>query len=674
VARRLVSLFLLSAVVPTSSLAVISYYSVTSYLEAQARQRVHTDGKHLGLGLLMRLQQADGILAWHVGAAQAGPERQPARRRPPHDGLGQIVQVDTTAWAEGRVTPAGWPAATSEQLARLARGEALVLTVGTDSARDIWIVRTSERNPGAVALALRVPPDVMNSALDEWLPEGSRAEVRDAGGRIVARAAKGLEVTREAQEGTSWTGTDREWLSDVFTLPMHYEFGAGTWTVTTGQPRGLVYAPTSGFLRQFLLVIAFGLIVVALLTLSQVRRQLVPLEQLHSAVRRISGRDFGTPVQVVSRDEFGDLADGFNEMRDRLRRQFHALSAAADLDHAILSTLDTERIVATLLDRLPDVLPCSMAALSIIDPELDTTSTAVRVGGARAISREPALDTADVFSPPRVTQWVAPCGDGAPAVVARAVALGAARVLVVPMVVSGRVAAVLAIGRADARPFDDEDHDNATRLANQAAVALTNAALVKRLDRLSVGALNALARAIDAKSNWTAGHSERVTELGLALGREVGLDATALAVFRRGGLLHDIGKIGIPAAILDKPGALTADEWSVMRQHPELGARILAPLPEYAEVIPIVLEHHEKYDGSGYPRGLAGEAISLGGRIFAVADVYDALTSQRPYRPGLPPERALAIIAEGRGTHFDPTIADAFMDLMHRRLGTSTAA
>ena len=91
-------------------------------------------------------------------------------------------------------------------------------------------------------------------------------------------------------------------------------------------------------------------------------------------------------------------------------------------------------------------------------------------------------------------------------------------------------------------------------------------------------------------------------------------------------------------------------------------------------MIPIVLEHHEKYDGSGYPRGLAGEAISLGGRIFAVADVYDALTSQRPYRAGLPPERALAIIAAGRGTHFDPAIADAFMDLMRARLGTSAAA
>ena len=389
---------------------------------------------------------------------------------------------------------------------------------------------------------------------------------------------------------------------------------------------------------------------------------------------RISGRDFGTPVQVASHDEFGDLADGFNDMRDRLHRQFHALSAAADLDHAILSTFDTECIVATVLDRLPNVLPCSVVALSIVDPELDTTSTAVRVGGARAISREPALDTADVFSPPQPTEWVAPCGDGAPGLVARAVALGATRVLVLPMVVSGRVAAVLAIGRADTQPFDDEDRDNATRLANQAAGALTNAALVKRLDRLSVGALNALARAIDTKSSWTAGHSERVTELGLALGQKLGLDAAALAVLRRGGLLHDIGKIGIPADILDKPGKLTPDESIVMQQHPELGARILAPIPEYAEVIPIVLEHHEKYDGSGYPRGLAGEAISLAARIFAVADVYDALTSQRPYRVGLPPERALALIAAGRGKHFDPAIADAFIDLMHRRLGTAAAA
>ena len=200
VARRLVGLFLLSAVVPTSALAVISYYSVTSYLEAQARQRLHTDSKHLGLGLLMRLQQADDILAWHVGAAQAGPEWQAGRRRRQADGLGQILQVDTTAWAEGRGTPAGWPAARAEQLARLAQGEALLLTVGTDAGRDIWIVRGFERSQRGIALALRVPPDVVGGALDEWLPEGSRAEVRDAGGEVVARAAKGLEGTRRAQE------------------------------------------------------------------------------------------------------------------------------------------------------------------------------------------------------------------------------------------------------------------------------------------------------------------------------------------------------------------------------------------------------------------------------------------------------------------------------------------
>lgn len=185
-----------------------------------------------------------------------------------------------------------------------------------------------------------------------------------------------------------------------------------------------------------------------------------------------------------------------------------------------------------------------------------------------------------------------------------------------------------------------------------------------RLERLHLGTVNALARAIDAKSPWTAGHSERVTALGVALAERIGLAPAEVEVLRVGGLLHDIGKIGIPKAVLDKDGPLTPAEQEVMRQHPEMGARILAPIPEYADVLPIVAQHHERYDGRGYPRGLKGDAIAIGARVFAVADVFDALTSSRPYRPGLPVPAAVALMQQGRGTHFDPHILDAFCALV----------
>jgi putative nucleotidyltransferase with HDIG domain len=183
----------------------------------------------------------------------------------------------------------------------------------------------------------------------------------------------------------------------------------------------------------------------------------------------------------------------------------------------------------------------------------------------------------------------------------------------------------------------------------------------EQLQELSVGTLEALARAIDAKSPWTAGHSTRVAGIALAIARAMRFDAPSLERIRRGALLHDIGKIGIPAGILDSPLPLTDEQRAIIEQHPALGARILEPLPHCAELLPMVVQHHERFDGTGYPARLAGTAIALDARVVAVADVYDAMTSERPYRRGLPPRDAAVRIAEGAGTQFDPDVVDAFL-------------
>jgi putative nucleotidyltransferase with HDIG domain len=196
------------------------------------------------------------------------------------------------------------------------------------------------------------------------------------------------------------------------------------------------------------------------------------------------------------------------------------------------------------------------------------------------------------------------------------------------------------------------------------AVALSNAHLIKELDQLSWGTLRALARAIDAKSPWTAGHSERVTSWALKIGRVLGLTEEEIDALHRGGLLHDLGKIGVPPEILDKPGKLTEEETQTMRQHSELGARILEPIAAYADVIPMVLQHHERFGGAGYPNGIEGGVISLGARIFAVADSFDAMTADRPYRKAMDRERAIEIIKQESGKQFDPRIVQAFLQVM----------
>ena len=202
------------------------------------------------------------------------------------------------------------------------------------------------------------------------------------------------------------------------------------------------------------------------------------------------------------------------------------------------------------------------------------------------------------------------------------------------------------------------------QIVDQVAVALSNARLIKELDQFSRGTLVALARAVDAKSPWTAGHSERVTKLAVKIGQAMGLPPKELEVLHRGGLLHDIGKIGTPPSILDKTGKLDEEELRVMRQHVRMGALILEPIPGFADVLPIVLHHHEWFDGSGYPDGLAGEAIHLYARIFAVADFYDALTSDRPYRPGFAGDQVVDLIRKKVGSQFDPQVVHAFLEVV----------
>lgn len=189
---------------------------------------------------------------------------------------------------------------------------------------------------------------------------------------------------------------------------------------------------------------------------------------------------------------------------------------------------------------------------------------------------------------------------------------------------------------------------------------------VKALEQLDVGTLTALARAIDAKSTWTAGHSERVTNLAMKIANSMGLPARDLQIVHRGGLLHDIGKIGTPATILDKPGELEVEEIKIMREHVTIGVRILEPVPCFREILPIVAQHHEWFDGSGYPAGLAGENISLHARILTVADAYDAITSDRPYRKGIARQQAFEILTSKAGTQFDPIVINVF-----RRLHTT---
>ena len=171
------------------------------------------------------------------------------------------------------------------------------------------------------------------------------------------------------------------------------------------------------------------------------------------------------------------------------------------------------------------------------------------------------------------------------------------------------------------------------------------------------------ASALELRDQETEGHTRRVTELTLRLARDLGIEGVELEHIRRGALLHDIGKMGVPDSILLKPGPLDEGEWAIMRQHPAYAYNMLSPIEFLHPALEIPYCHHEKWDGSGYPRGLAGEEIPLAARLFAVIDVYDALTSDRPYRKAWTPEKTIDHIREQTGKHFDPQVVEAFLKL-----------
>jgi response regulator RpfG family c-di-GMP phosphodiesterase len=173
--------------------------------------------------------------------------------------------------------------------------------------------------------------------------------------------------------------------------------------------------------------------------------------------------------------------------------------------------------------------------------------------------------------------------------------------------------------------------------------------------------LEALGAALDSRDVGTESHSRRVHGYSLALAREHGMPEDQLTHHAHGVLLHDIGKIGIPDAILLKPGTLTPDEWKVMRTHPEIGKRLIEKIPFLHGAIPVVWCHHEKWDGAGYPRGLAGETIPLNARIFSVVDAFDAMTFDRPYSKAIPFDAAIAEIKRCAGAHFDPRVVESFL-------------
>jgi putative nucleotidyltransferase with HDIG domain len=454
-------------------------------------------------------------------------------------------------------------------------------------------------------------------------------------------------------------------IASYWPLSLETKYNVKNWTVVLSQSQSDIFLSASEFRYIFPQVVMISLFIIFLLSIIYLRKILSPLEALKEGTRRVVKRDFSTPVDVVSNDEFKELAASFNTMSTQLDKQFKALTARSDIDRAILSSLDKEKMIETVITNVRKFFSCDATGFTLMGDEdgktinyyLNQDGSAIH---AESLDSEPQ-DIEKLRNHPDCLQYRV---DGNIPFYLTPVANKAVHsFLILPLFVKKKLSGIIHLGYRNGFSLDPEDMKQARRFADQSAIALSNSNLVETLHQQNWRTLEALSRSVDAKSPWTAGHSERVTDLALKIGSVLKLDPEQLNILHRGGLLHDVGKIGVPSAILDKPGKLTDEEFEIIKTHPSQGVQILEPIKSFSDIFPIVVQHHERYDGKGYPQGLSGDAISLGARILAVADSYDAIVSDRSFRKGASRSEALDIIKEVSGTQFDPEVVKAFLKI-----------
>jgi PAS domain S-box-containing protein len=401
--------------------------------------------------------------------------------------------------------------------------------------------------------------------------------------------------------------------------------------------------------------------------------EVIGVLQAHSEGARDFGRDDAALLATVANTAAVAIENArlFAETRRRLQR----LQALRTIDLAITSSMDSHISLRVLVDQAATHLGVDAVDVLLLDNQSHRLELAAGRGfraqpprfslrvdegeAGRAFMERRLLRVQQLSTqstPSARTPWIA--------------AEGFVAYFGMPLVAKGLVAGVLEVfHRAPLAP-DAEWMDFLETLAEQAAIAVDNSGLFADLQRSNTDlelaydtTLEGWSRALDLRDKETEGHTQRVTDVTERLARSMGLSEAELMQMRRGALLHDIGKMGIPDSILLKPAPLTADEWEVMRRHPLYAFELISPIAYLRPALDIPYCHHEKWDGTGYPRGLKGELIPLAARIFAVVDVWDALRSDRPYRPAWPEERVRAHIRGLSGTHFDPRVVLAFLSL-----------
>ncbi len=344
----------------------------------------------------------------------------------------------------------------------------------------------------------------------------------------------------------------------------------------------------------------------------------------------------------------------------RLSNMVERLKTINEVGRVLSTIIDSKELVRLIIKTTAEMLEAEEGAIHLNDRKRSPLTIRYQHGSGMEDYEDITLELKPIYS--EILQ------KGRPLLKGNGHGPSAPTTMAVPLKLKNRViGAIVVQNKLNGEYFSDDELEILSTLANQAMVAIENAWLYERVKTNYFATIQSLVNALEANDRYTKGHSERVKNLAVELGRHIGLDFHDLEILEHAAILHDIGKIGIDSGILNKEAALTSTEYSLVKAHPLIGEEILGPVDELDDVRTTIMQHHERYDGKGYPYGLAGEEISLKARILAVVDTFDAMLTDRPYRKAFPYSKVIEELRTGAGTQFDPFVVESFVEMLSER-------
>ncbi len=580
IARRFVFLFLFSALIPTFLLALVSLTRVQAQLQEQSYDRLQKDTKTYGMALFDRMKQMHYLMQL-LSESFKVPELLETDNYSAREQLFSHFEylglVSKTLGKQDFMGNAELDDINSILVRNLENDDkktAVLTNISEGERTKVYFICPFQLKNGEQAHLIGVarPDALWGVGTFSLLPALTELTVYSDGVRIMATYASPNEqlttfTLADVQTNSRqiiYKFNNEEYIGTIWPLFLKSYFSAPTWSIVLSQKKEDALSSMLEFKRIFPLIILFTLWVILLFSLHSIRRTLNPLSQLKEVTKRLASGDLNARVHINSRDEFEDLGRSFNNMTGQLKKQMDTLAVIDKIDRAILSSLDFKIILSRGLKMLYDFLPCQSIFFTKVYAH---SSEQIQVFAITDKNQDNPLVTQEIITSTERDVLIQDQdyiltkeNNDLPAFIQSSIEENCL-LCSFPIITKQKLFGTLVVCLNREKDSDDTTTIKQIRqITDQLGIALSNARLVDNLEKLSIGTVEALARTVDAKSKWTAGHSERVSALAVKIAKAMKLPERDLEMLYRGGLLHDIGKIGIPSTVLDKPGKLDDDE------------------------------------------------------------------------------------------------------------------